>query len=149
MSSLDAMNAEWGPLHPLAALTQARLDHVEQAIANSDGDETDDDDLDSDDKGERIALLLHLFIAADDRRRGAARATLPLIAANAWAAGADALEALVPRGTPEGLALIRLMLDEVGFVETMRVRVMGFEHARVRLERPGTGNVVASRELLV
>ena len=63
-----------------------------------------------------------------------------MLTSQAWAAGADAVEALVPCGgarCAEGAALLQLMLQH-GFTSKgdEPLEIGGLRHARVRLERP-------------
>lgn len=135
-----AMAQTLGATHRLAELAQSRLEHVEDAIARGAGDEALDDDTGAEAGGEVVAVLLHVFVNHAERRRGVARAALPELAATAWEAGADALEALVPCEAAqhaEGTALLDVMLNEMRFERRGEpLNLNGLAHAHVRLERP-------------
>ena len=139
--STDALCASLGDEHRLHELTRRRLS-VERAIGRGDGDDAvaADEAGDYEAGGELVACLIHIFVAPAERRRGGARRALPMLTSQAWEAGADAVEALVPcggAGCAEGAALLQLMLQH-GFTSKgdEPLEIGGFRHRRVRLERP-------------
>ena len=140
--STDALCASLGDEHRLHELTRRRLEYVERAIGRGDGDDAvaADEAGDYEAGGELVACLIHIFVAPAERRRGGARRALPMLTSQAWEAGADAVEALVPcggAGCAEGAALLQLMLQH-GFTSKgdEPLEIGGFRHRRVRLERP-------------
>ena len=123
-----------GGENDLTVSTRDRLKAVERAIAADDGDvEEAEEDLGG---GETVALLSHIYVAPNDRRRGAARAALKLLTAEAWKAGATALEALVPSAGHESRSLIALLEDAGGEETSTTVKRKGLRHVRMRVERP-------------
>ena len=138
--ALAAAEVALGTSSKQTVRTRERLEAVERALENDFGD-LEDGGADDAPTGELVALLAHLYVAPEDRRRGAARAALHLLATEAWEAGAMALEARVPTCC----ALVALLLD-AGFLEqpssgsasTGADSSSSYQYARVRLERPCT-----------
>lgn len=114
----------------------AQTVRTRELLENLDDEIDADDDDDSEARGEVVALLAHIYVAPHERRKGAARGSLVLLALEAWAAGATALEALVPVHVPAGQVLAAL-LASAGYAQTGAARMLrGNEHVRMRLERP-------------
>ena len=78
--------------------TRKRLEHVQRLLDCGAADDDDDDDGIADEaEGVRLAILVHLYVAADHRRHGIGRRALQLVLERAWASGVSAVE--VPLGS--------------------------------------------------
>jgi GNAT superfamily N-acetyltransferase len=130
ISTVAAEEETLGASHEETARTRKRLQDVQCAMSDTaDGDQVAADDGQ---EGTVVAHLLHIVTAPQYRRRGAARAALSVLVEKAWAAGAQAVEAHVPRAKAEG-APWSLVMSDAGFQQIEVADVRGIEHARFRL----------------
>jgi len=143
LSVLSSQQLTLGPSHRLTVRTRSRLEALEAAIAAGGSISAAHNDFARSDGSERLAMLLYLFVAPAWRGRGAGRAALGALVNRAWASGATAIEAVLPRRDVRGCAL----LDSAGFRPTgERVFLGGICHAQYRLTS-GSAETKAEAEL--